>query len=321
MKDVRQFVEEAHRLLTPGKGFRYAVMGYREGPPVTTQASERFYHRGTERPLFNEPLEPHFARGNPRLRMDGEILSTGLYRGYIGTWAVRRGVLHLTDLQDLWNIHHGTPRNRLTDLFPDHPGGVPADWCTDRLRVGLGELDERRLGWFGDGYPRDLWLTVHAGRVVFREVIVNRERRVIQRKLLPRSADVFPADEFAFLRHVADDGWSDVSRLVYADHLDERGDSRGELIRHEIERVGLSRRERRKRAERREELYRQVDWVWIKAMGFELPVSGWSKSETVPEWWDRFRHRDPDLWVNTLADAKHYSFETMEALNAVRPPG
>jgi uncharacterized protein (TIGR02996 family) len=47
------------------------------------------------------------------------------------------------------------------------------------------------------------------------------------------------SDEQAFLEHLASDPYDDVTRSVYADWLDEQGDSRGEYLRLEMELAGL----------------------------------------------------------------------------------
>jgi uncharacterized protein (TIGR02996 family) len=265
---------------------------------MTAQFAECLRFRGEELRLYAEPLEPYFAAGHPKPEFNG--LCSACWRGYVGTWAVRDDVLYVVDIDSPLG---GPADSRMREVFPDHPDGRPADWCTDLLRVALGGLvDYVHMG-YASTFERDLMLAVDRGRLVYLEEIDNRTRTVTRRELTAKAADVFPADDAAFLRGVADAGWADAPKLVYADWLDDRSDPRGELVRVEIERSKLPPGKRRRAlAGRRAELYPRAGWLWAKAMGFGLPRSHWDGLELMPQLWERFERRDGRMWDRELRD-------------------
>lgn len=255
---------------------------------MTAQMAEGLVFRGERHPLFANPLD-----GYPGELPPFTSPHTANWRGYVGTWAFRDDVLHLTDIR-AW-----LPERRvagMAELFPDHPGGLPADWCSDLLRVPVGEQVEYVHMGYGSTYERDLMLAVRGGRLVYLEEVNNRTGTVVRRELTAKAAEAFGADDAGFLRAVADAGWADAPKLVYADWLDDRVDPRGELIRVEVERAGLAKGTPRRAAlaRRRCGLYRRADWLWVKAMGFGLPRRQWG--EIRPREWGDLTALAGDAW-------------------------
>src|SRR5262245_11875947 len=104
---------------------------------MTAQAPERIILDGRPRALHADPLRGLVERCTLDLRNPGGW-STANYRGYIGTWELRDGRLHLVHL--CWDNVREVPmsedvRRRLfkaahCDGFP-----IPAHWFSGVLRI------------------------------------------------------------------------------------------------------------------------------------------------------------------------------------------
>ncbi len=121
---------------------------------ATEQMSERLIYRGETGPIENVyPLEYLFEEDDrPKVF---RMVSTALYRGYVGTWRIDKGKLHLVklgvpdwkenddgELEQTWEdipVEKVMPRKKLP---------VFADWFTGLLVTGRGKPDYEnvRLG-------------------------------------------------------------------------------------------------------------------------------------------------------------------------------
>jgi hypothetical protein len=132
---------------------------------ATTQSSDILYLNGQEHSLESLPLEQYYGPGNPRPKFRAP--NTATWRGYIATWEIDRGVLHLKAIR-AWTEQREVG---IEDLFPGQKGPVAATWFTGKLRVPQGKILKPAVP--HPIYEKYLMITVEKGRVVSQEVIDN----------------------------------------------------------------------------------------------------------------------------------------------------
>jgi hypothetical protein len=141
---------------------------------MTAQASERIVFDGRPYSLNADPLSPLVAAHNLDLR-DPDGHTSACWRGYVGTWEVLGGTLHLLHLNHL--IMEVTPfspeaRKSLFQAVPCQDFPIPARWFSGRLRVATGRmLIYSHHGW-SSWFETERVLTVVAGEVT-RDRVVN----------------------------------------------------------------------------------------------------------------------------------------------------
>lgn len=141
---------------------------------MTAQCSERLIYRGEEIMLFSEPLNGFLAQ-RPDIQFRSP--STACWRGYIGTWELKRGLnndvgLYLTALiatLDDWS------EVGLDYLFPQAPKeGVFAHWFTGDLNCPQGKLLEYVHMGYASVYEEDLILSFSKGILVNEQTFKNK---------------------------------------------------------------------------------------------------------------------------------------------------
>jgi hypothetical protein len=132
---------------------------------ATTQFSDILYLDGQEHSLESLPLEQYYGPGNPRPKFRAP--NTATWRGYIATWEIDRGVLHLKAIR-AWTEQREVG---MKDLFPGQKGPVAATWFTGKLRVPQGKILKPAVPY--PIYEKYLMITVEKGRVVSQEIIDN----------------------------------------------------------------------------------------------------------------------------------------------------
>jgi uncharacterized protein (TIGR02996 family) len=196
---------------------------------MSRQAPDRLILDGRERMLITEPLES-FIRQLPN-RPDFRIDDGANVRGYVATWEVRPDdTLWLIRLQTRLPDDGPDPGSRL--VFPDSTGPIAATWVTLKLLSPDGNRRYDHRGYVST-YARETTLTVYEGRVVVIEELQSGTGRRSSERLTSHLEAIFGAEEGAFLRAVHAAPEDSAPRLVYADWLEERGDSRASLIRLE----------------------------------------------------------------------------------------
>ena len=136
-----------------------------EAALATTQSSDILYLNAQQHSLESLPLEQYYGPGNPRPKFRAP--NTATWRGYIATWEIDRGVLHLKAIR-AWTDQR---EMGLEDLFPGQKGPVAATWFTGKLRVPQGKILKPAVP--HPIYEKYLMITVEKGRVVSQEVIDN----------------------------------------------------------------------------------------------------------------------------------------------------
>lgn len=141
---------------------------------ATAQSPDLLEMDGKTYRISTNPLAP-FLAANPGRLPKPEIISTGLWRGYIATWSVEGKRLLLKDVRMLTKAYTDTKadesqryRSVLEPMF-GYPGPKPAKWFTGHLIVPTGELvDYVHMG-YGSTYSSYVVLTIVQGEL--------RERR------------------------------------------------------------------------------------------------------------------------------------------------
>ena len=130
---------------------------------ATTQIPESIIIAGQKHSLFTNPLEQYYGPNHPRPPFKAP--HTALWRGYVGTWEIDRGVLYLKAIR-AW-----TPQGEvgLEALFPGHKGRVAATWFTGQLRVPQGKILKPYVP--HPIYEKYLMITVEKGKVVRQEIV------------------------------------------------------------------------------------------------------------------------------------------------------
>jgi uncharacterized protein (TIGR02996 family) len=232
---------------------------------MTAQAQEIIRYKG----------ETYGLCANPLVGADVELpsfdrWSTGCRRGYIGTWEVVDDVLYFVDIDATKS--DGKPL-LVTDLFPGSSGKVRADWVTDRLRVPQGELLQYLHAEYASIYERDMFMSVWGGRVALIEVFDNEEEKLISSETTAQLHTIFGPEESAFISEIRTTPNDRMQRLVYADWLEERNDPRGALIRLEDERFALNKTPTAEEWLKRDDAELRVkNWLWMKLLGYPLPL-------------------------------------------------
>lgn len=128
---------------------------------ATAQAPEVLKFEGNTYSINTNPLEPWLA-AHPRALPKSEVISSGLWRGYIGTWAIRDGTLFLEDVRILTSDDRD--RSVMKEMFP---GGAPqpAAWFTGNLIVPTGKLVKYVHMGYGSTYASYMIATVSKGTV------------------------------------------------------------------------------------------------------------------------------------------------------------
>ncbi len=137
---------------------------------MTAQVHEKIRYQGKRMPLASCP---HFPEDHPRIvhlseeealenNHSGMIFSTACWRGYIGSWSIRRGKLYLTRLEGRYRLEGKEA------LF--------ADWFTGALHIPRGDiLDYIHMG-FDTVYENEIILTVEQGQVTDTKVVPSSHR-------------------------------------------------------------------------------------------------------------------------------------------------
>jgi hypothetical protein len=151
---------------------------------ATAQAPDVIHYEGKRYMLFTNPLESYFKEGErPKFHIGQGSISSGNWRGYVGTWKIEDDTLYLVGL-DSWICKDLRPENckraDLKEIFGEkfRNGKVKADWFTGDLRMPDGErLQYVHMG-YGSVYERDIILSVAAGKITGKQVIDNTKRKL-----------------------------------------------------------------------------------------------------------------------------------------------
>lgn len=127
---------------------------------MTAQTPESLLYDGQQMSMCSEPLADYFALGG--VKPDFRCPSTGLWRGYVGTWEIVGGRLYLVGLRA--TLRDGGEAS-LATLFPGFPDRLFAHWFTGTIRVPEGEVLEYVHAGYESVFERDLFFEIEKGVV------------------------------------------------------------------------------------------------------------------------------------------------------------
>lgn len=148
---------------------------------ATAQFPEILILEGKEEEMVTTPLDEYF-KAHPQARPDiiKGMASTALFRGYRGTWEIKRGDLFLKSLQRHGLIREGQEtRSAMVDVplksvFPTEDGPVKATWFSGVLALRRGELLQSFMG-LGSISSQMTYLTIEDGKLIARHEIDNEK--------------------------------------------------------------------------------------------------------------------------------------------------
>ena len=167
----------------PSTPFRLALIAFVLGTAIsgaraTAQAGDELKVGAEVLSIQTNPLEPYFEV-HPDARPKSEIVSTGLWRGYVASFEIAEGRLTLTDVKIL-RKKEGTESfdtefvSAMSAVFPGQ-SRVVADWYTGHLVAPTGELVRYVHMGYASTYDAYRVFTVVAGVVTADRAMSRRE--------------------------------------------------------------------------------------------------------------------------------------------------
>ena len=149
---------------------------------MTAQVHEKIRYQGKRMRLASCP---HFPKNHPRIKIltdeefeasvfDERIGSTACWRGYIGSWSIRRGKLYLTKVEGR--------------ICLEGKDSIFADWFTGELHIPKGGMLDYIHAGFDSVYEQEIILTLEHGVVINTEIIIPT-RAIGYDDLIDPSAD------------------------------------------------------------------------------------------------------------------------------------
>ena len=140
---------------------------------MTAQAPEILIFRDKKLALFDQPLYSYLKRLPKARRPIFRYGSSACWRGYVGTWEIRQGLLTLVSLEG--NLQQGDDivDATLELAFPKAKGGLAATWFTGHLRCVEGLCLQYVHRGYSSQYERDRVLEFDKGRLVSEFVSLN----------------------------------------------------------------------------------------------------------------------------------------------------
>lgn len=137
---------------------------------MTAQIPENLHYEGQEHAMCEEPLSLYFCLAG--IKPDFEASSTGLWRGYVGTWEILDGRLYLIGING--KLNNGSEATVAT-FFKNYKERVFAHWFSGILRLPRGKLLNYVHMGFDSTYEEDLLIAIDKGVVTKSEVRCNGE--------------------------------------------------------------------------------------------------------------------------------------------------
>ena len=134
---------------------------------MTIQAGDILTYRGEKTTIATEPLKSYLET---RSDVGFIFKSTGLVRGYIGTWEIKNNQLYLISLLGFVD---NNKKVDLSYLFPNKTE-VFADWFSGDIRIPEGELLKKINVGYASVFEKDRFLTFKEG-ILISETIKNNK--------------------------------------------------------------------------------------------------------------------------------------------------
>jgi hypothetical protein len=137
---------------------------------ATAQQGDKLRIDGKTYVIFTNPLEPYLEK-NPDKLPKSEVVSTGLWRGYVATWEVKEQRLMLVDVSILKSMPDKSGSgfspeltSVLEQMFPGQKE-VPAEWFTGNIVVPDGKLVSYVHMGYASTYQKYILLRVEKGAI------------------------------------------------------------------------------------------------------------------------------------------------------------
>lgn len=144
------------------------MLGISFAANATAQAPDKLIYEGKEYSIQTNPVEIYFEQ-HPEARAISEVMSTGLWRGYIATMEIKDKRLLVKDIQI--EVVKKDSKNRETEFvsamatsFPDQKE-VVATWFTGYLIVPTGKRTTYVHMGYGSTFSDYLLFQIEAGAV------------------------------------------------------------------------------------------------------------------------------------------------------------
>ncbi len=140
---------------------------------ATALMGERLLYKGGTNRLCTLPLEPYLKEHNLELWEVAPpkqfMISTGCWRGYIGTWQIKEGFLWLVSVEHL----DGTAVP-LGKMFTNQVAPIKATWYSGTLHLTQGKMLRYVHAEFDSKFERDIYIEIENGKVKSEKVNENK---------------------------------------------------------------------------------------------------------------------------------------------------
>mgnify|MGYP001269009787 CR=1 FL=1 len=140
---------------------------------MTAQIPEKLFVRGVALELYDTPLIRYLKRLSRARRPRFAPESTALWRGYVGTWAIRDGWLWLDALEGWMWQGETIVEATLETAFPWVSGPLKATFLTGDLRCPEGARLIYRHAGFANTFERDRTFHIQRGKVIDEMLTLN----------------------------------------------------------------------------------------------------------------------------------------------------
>jgi hypothetical protein len=138
---------------------------------ATAQRGDNLRLDGKEYGIYTNPLEP-FLQENPGKLPKSDVISTGLWRGYVATWEVKDRMLLLVDVQILHSEKKPGEsgfstefKSVMAQMFPENKA-VAARWFSGNIIVPDGKLVNYVHMGYASTYEKYILLRIENGAVI-----------------------------------------------------------------------------------------------------------------------------------------------------------
>ena len=149
------------------------AVGFVSNAFASAQAGEWLLYKGATNRLCTLPLEPYLKEHNVRLHEVAPpkkfIMSSGCWRGYIGTWQIKDGFLWLVSVENL-----DQTQVPLSKVFTNQAPPIKATWYSGTLQVTQGKMLRYVHAEFQSKFERELYIKIVDGKVKSESVNENK---------------------------------------------------------------------------------------------------------------------------------------------------
>ena len=140
---------------------------------MTAQVPDVLVYRGKKLTLCDAILHPYLCRLRKSRRPEFVAASTACWRGYIATWEIRDGMIHLVDLDGSLQTPDGVIQATIETALPWVKGSLPATWFSGWIRCPEGRLLQYVHAGYASQYERDRSFYFNKGTLIGEYLTLN----------------------------------------------------------------------------------------------------------------------------------------------------